>query len=352
MAKREIAPRTTTPDMPAAAAPLQGNGHAEPIPDGSAAPVPPAPAAKPKAKVYRGSISKQEVKEDFAKLIKRLEKELGMPVWLMIQNQKGPWGEIGYSLYAELLKSKEAIKEGAPCALLLDTPGGDAHAAYRIARLFQRRSSQFTVLIPIYAKSAGTLLSLAAHKLIMGRDAELGPLDVQMLDKEREAFGSALDAVQSLERLNAFSMTAADSLMQFLLDKTGKKVETLLPMVLDHLSQFSAPLLQKIDTVDYTKKSRELKVAEEYAMRLMRYAGYSWECAREVAAHLVAKYPTHGFVIDRDEAATCEQIGPDQVCGLGLNIENATDGVEAIFDELLPHLQTLTVAGRLEEMTP
>src|ERR1022692_2149925 len=58
---------------------------------------------------------------------------------------------------------------------------------------------------------------------------------------------------------------------------------------------------EKIDTVDYTKKSRELKVAQEYAVRLMQ-KNYHQKEAKQIAAHLVEQYPTHGFVIDREEA--------------------------------------------------
>src|SRR3954467_14174828 len=67
------------------------------------------------------------------------------------------------------------------------------------------------------------------------------------------------------------------------------------------LCPFLRPLLEKIDTLDYTRKSRELKVAEEYAIRLMRPT-YKAVKAKRVARQLVEKYPTHGFVIDSYEA--------------------------------------------------
>jgi hypothetical protein len=242
--------------------------------------------------------------------------------------------------------SRPLIEEGKPVALLIESPGGDAHHAYSIARIFQRRTRDFTVLVPRYAKSAATLLALGASKLILGRDAELGPLDVQMRDREREEYGSALDAVQSLERLNVFSLSAIDSLMMLLTQRTGKKLDTLLPLVLSYSNGFVRPLLEKIDTVDYTKKSRELKVAEEYAVRLMQQ-NYPLRIAKQIAAHLVEKYPTHGFVIDRQEAET-DTIG-GETYGLGLKITSPTSELEQIFIAMQPYLDTLSVIGRLEQ---
>jgi len=40
-----------------------------------------------------------------------------------------------------------------------------------------------------WCKSAGTILAIGADELIMGEYAELGPIDVQLLDKS-ELFGS------------------------------------------------------------------------------------------------------------------------------------------------------------------
>ncbi|MGD0017296.1 MAG: hypothetical protein ABSC38_07260 [Verrucomicrobiia bacterium] len=231
-------------------------------------------------------------------------------------------------------------------ALLIESPGGDAHMAYRIARLIQRRTRKFTVLVPQYAKSAATLLALGATNLIFGQEAEIGPLDVQMFDREREDYGSALDAVQSLERLNVFSLSAIDQMMLLLKERTDKKVDTLLPLVLNYANTFVRPLLEKIDTVDYTKKSRELKVAEEYAVRLMQ-SSYGLTMAKQIAAHLVSKYPTHGFVIDRQEAGSATVSGESY--GLGLRIQPATLEIEKVFGDMQPFLDEITAVGRVQE---
>lgn len=320
------------------------------MPDAGAAPAQ-QPAPEPKkycASIYPGP--DVEVDKNLAGLVKKLEIILEIPIWLLIQDGGGEFGSIDDDVLQGFKKQCGEIAEKKPVGLLIESPGGNAHYAYQIARLFQRRASQFTVIVPQYAKSAATLMALGASDLMMGRDAELGPLDVQMYDPEREEFGSALNAVQSLERLNAFSMAAIDQLMPLLIRRTGRKVDRILPEVLKYVVSFVEPLLQKIDAVDYTMKSRELKVAEEYARRLMK-RNYRWSKATTVASSLVEKFPTHGFVIDRDEA-TAFEINPEEGMqfGLGLNIKTPQPEVDEILTSLTPILDDLTIIGQLKEM--
>lgn len=308
----------------------------------------PTKTARYYASIYPGQ--DHPVPQEFATFILTLENIIGMPIWLVIQNDRGPWSEVGYDLFKGFQGCRSQIPTGKPLALLVDSPGGDAHYAYRIARMLQRRTeNKLTVIVPQYAKSAATLLALGATDLILGRDAELGPLDVQMYDREREAMGSALNAVQSLERLNAFSMKALDQTMMLLTWRTAKRTDILLPHVLEYIASFLRPLLEKIDTLDYTKQSRELKVAEEYAVRLMRM-NYPWATAKRIAGQLVEKYPTHGFVIDADEASIYTKVGQEENFGLGLKpckVLAKMEEAQAIMEKLIPFLDSLIIAGRL-----
>ena len=61
--------------------------------------------------------------------------------------------------------------------LLLDTPGGDGETAVRLVRSAQARCRELTVIVPNQAKSAGTLLLMGAHCILMGPTSDLGPVD-------------------------------------------------------------------------------------------------------------------------------------------------------------------------------
>lgn len=67
-----------------------------------------------------------------------------------------------------------------PLHLLLASPGGDGETAIRIVRSLQARCTELTVLLPDMAKSAATILSLGADRLIFGPGGDLGPVDPQM----------------------------------------------------------------------------------------------------------------------------------------------------------------------------
>jgi Serine dehydrogenase proteinase len=63
--------------------------------------------------------------------------------------------------------------------LLLATPGGDGETAVRMVRAAQARCRKLTVIVPDVAKSAGTLIALGAHSILMAPASDLGPIDPQ-----------------------------------------------------------------------------------------------------------------------------------------------------------------------------
>ena len=101
------------------------------------------------------------------------------------------FGEIdrkGSDRVQSLIKQRTAKSK---LILMLATRGGSADAAYVIARTLQNAycrkdnktdisSSNFTIFVPTYCKSAGTLLTIGADALVMAPEAELGPIDVQL----------------------------------------------------------------------------------------------------------------------------------------------------------------------------
>lgn len=64
--------------------------------------------------------------------------------------------------------------------LILHTPGGVTNAAETIVEYLRSKFKYLEVIIPTYAMSAGTMISLASNNIIMGRQSQLGPIDPQM----------------------------------------------------------------------------------------------------------------------------------------------------------------------------
>ena len=291
--------------------------------------------------LYRGAIYQEPqpcVSPEFAGAVQELEKKLGLSVWLLVQaGGPHPFHALEEPVWDAFYKEKTRLpKDGI--AVLLDSPGGSARVAYGLARLFRSKCRRFVVVLPRYAKSAATILALAADTIIVGERGELGPLDAQLMDPDREEYASTLDEVQALQRLHARALDAVDETMNVLVMRSGKKVETLLPIALRFVSDMMRPLLDKIDTVHYTQMSRVLKVAEEYAIRLL-IPRYPKEQAEKIARHLVEGYPEHDFIIDAEEAMS-----------IGLNVERATSEIATILDDIASNINGYTVFGHLEEV--
>ncbi|HEY1858358.1 SDH family Clp fold serine proteinase [Acidocella sp.] len=291
---------------------------------------------------------------DFSEAVLQLQEALGLKLWVLIQNGGNHFGDLNSRICQGFNAQKNAIKKDEKVGLLVHSPGGSAGDAYKIARLFQRRTNEFYTIVPLYAKSAATLLSLGGKEIIMGSEAELGPLDVQMYDDDKEDYDSALNAVQSLERLNAYALSAFDQAMFLFLSRTGKKAEIVMPMAMQYATSMVKPLVEKIDTIELTKKSRELKVAEDYAIRLMRQ-NYNARDYERIADALVSKYSTHSFVIDRAEAGKGNSMGRPQssasnALNLGLNVMLPNDIVEDLFARIATELWSVTAIGQIIEV--
>lgn len=80
----------------------------------------------------------------------------------------------------QVLRAIRLTPDNLPIDLVLHTPGGLVLAAEQIARALQKHPARVTVLVPHYAMSGGTMISLAADEIIMDENAVLGPVDPQL----------------------------------------------------------------------------------------------------------------------------------------------------------------------------
>lgn len=65
--------------------------------------------------------------------------------------------------------------------LLLHTPGGGTNATETVVSYLWSKFPDIEVIVPVYAMSAGTMISLASNRIVMGRQSQLGPIDPQMM---------------------------------------------------------------------------------------------------------------------------------------------------------------------------
>lgn len=80
----------------------------------------------------------------------------------------------------EVLRAIKLTDPQIPLDIILHTPGGLVLAAEQIAYALCAHKATVTVFVPHYAMSGGTLVSLAADKIVMDPNAVLGPVDPQL----------------------------------------------------------------------------------------------------------------------------------------------------------------------------
>jgi serine dehydrogenase proteinase len=199
--------------------------------------------------------------------------------------------------------------------LILVTEGGSADCAFRIARCLQETYETFTAVVPGWCKSAGTLLCIGAHDLVMGDHGELGPLDVQLAKHDELAIvASGLTIDSAFRGLQAVAFQMFETFLLQIVGKSGGRITTKTAaelsasMTVDLLS----PVFGQMDPMKIGDDFRSTRIAEAYALRLDEHSQNMihdeyWDAIEA----LTRGYPSHGFVIDRTEAGSLfERVSP------------------------------------------
>jgi membrane-bound ClpP family serine protease len=112
-------------------------------------------------------------------LIRSIEEASGRPLICYVSGKTAVIDRDDAAGFMEVLHN---IAPETGIDLLLHTRGGDVDAAEKLLTLVQATvgGGQLRIIIPDFAKSAGTLMALGADLLIMSDSSELGTIDPQI----------------------------------------------------------------------------------------------------------------------------------------------------------------------------
>ncbi len=207
--------------------------------------------------------------------------------------------------------------------LFLCTYGGDPHAAYRMARVIRRCYSDLRILVGAECKSAGTLIALSADSLGFSDFGELGPLDTQMSKPDEVGQrASGLEVFSTLQYLTDHAFACFEQNMLTIIRRSGQNISTRLASeIASRLATgLIKPITAQLDPYRIGVAQRGLAVTKVYGRQLANAKNLHND-AEWTVNHLVTHYPTHAFVIDREEAAT-----------LFTNVDSFSSGEEMMFD--------------------
>lgn len=241
--------------------------------------------------------SKPEAAASVAAVAKDAAEKTGADIYLY----NGPIRDDGF---AKVLGAVGQERTSDSAILLITTYGGDATAAYRIARWFQTFYQRFTLFPTGVCASAGTLLAIGANKLYMSPFSELGPLDVQLF--KRNELGERKSGLVTKAALNALQDAAFEFWEHFMLQIKMKSYgnisfEKCADIASSVCSAAFAEMYKQIDPSILGADDRNMKVAQEYGERL---AEKGQNIGADSIARLVNDYPSHDFVIDFKEASS------------------------------------------------
>jgi predicted RNA-binding Zn-ribbon protein involved in translation (DUF1610 family) len=91
--------------------------------------------------------------------------------------------------------------EGNKIDIILETGGGLAEVAEDIIRHIRNRFSHVAMIIPGYAKSVGTIMTMAGDEILMDPSSALGPIDAQILQQGKRFSAQAfLDGLEKIKQ--------------------------------------------------------------------------------------------------------------------------------------------------------
>lgn len=209
------------------------------------------------------------------------------------------YGDIAYDT-SKYITDIYTNKNRENVIFVLGTYGGVPDGAYKMAKALHHCYKHVTIAIDGPCKSSGTLMAVVANKIVMSELAELGPLDIQL--KKKDEFGEMGSGLIAFQALSTLENAARDLLKSVFIDlRTGAQLST--RQALDVATKVSVgalqPIYSQIEPLRLGEQARGMSIGTQYAKRL---SGLGKNMKSGAIDRLLTAYPSHGFVIDRDEA--------------------------------------------------
>ncbi len=203
------------------------------------------------------------------------------------------------------LRSEIGNKRYDELDMVIQSGGGDIHAAYQIIELLRLHTSKLYACVPFYAKSAATLLCIGSDVIFIDELAQLGPLDTQVEEKSRggkREFVSALNPFKALEQMQKFALETLDLSMKMIIQRSGLDLDECFKHGMEFVKVTAGPLIGQLNPEKLGAYSRALSIGEEYGKRLLRrFSKWDEEKRDNVITTLVYGYPSHDYIIDYHE---------------------------------------------------
>lgn len=203
----------------------------------------------------------------------------------------------------EIEKVIESLEEEGPLPknlhLIIQTPGGFAHVATKIAKYLRSSFDNITAYVPYEASSGGTVLCLAANRVVMGRMANLTPIDPQVMYKgQRVSAASYQQAVNDLRR--SFGKMTPDEIPP----PYQQLAEKLDPVILQEMNKrYQDAMLVAAELLDLSYKPKD-EAEIDKVIQIAKSLAFS----PRPHSHLIEKEEAESLGINIDETDECKKL--------------------------------------------
>ncbi len=205
---------------------------------------------------------------------------------------------IGQDVVDLFVDHLDAIGPVPKISLILYTNGGDTSAAWNLVNLIRMFCDEFEVIVPSKCRSAGTLVCLGADRIVMTKQATLGPVDPSVVHPLAPVFPDA-----SGEERAPVSVEAVDGYLGAVERYGGKKVA----------AQALLDLANKVHPLVLGQIFRSRKQIRDLARRLLEKRLDDDGTIDKIVEFLCSESGSHDYTINRREAT-----------GLGLPVERCS----------------------------
>lgn len=210
------------------------------------------------------------------------------------------------SLIPQFLEALDQLPDQSPVDILIVSHGGCIDTAYVMARALGRRRVGFGVFVPLCAKSAATLLALAAEDIIMGPLGELGPLDAQFAHArhaQSQKHTSELALFAGLREMGVAAIELHDAATTRVVKETGLSAFDASDKAASVVNGLFGRIYDKVDPMRMGEGARALEFGQELGRRVLarHHPEYGPELSAKILRAFQHDYPCHGFPIDYEE---------------------------------------------------
>jgi ClpP class serine protease len=212
----------------------------------------------------------------------------------------------------------DTIGDVEKISLILYTRGGDTLAAWSLVNLIRNFCKNFEIIVPFHCHSAGTLICLGADRIIMTKQATLGPIDPSVNGPMNPVVvinGQQRQIPVSVEFINGYIEMARTEL--------GINDQIALAQILDNLSNKVNPMV--LGQVQRTRAQIQM-----LAKKLLAHQNIDETKHNDIINFLCKESGSHDYTIYRREAKE----------ELGLNIEKPDNNLYSIINGIYEDIKT------------